>query len=220
VSEDEMMPANASRHSVKNPYLAWPAKRSGRSKVTSTWRKPTQVDIARSTRTRSRMPRNHVDHAAIHQPELAGIERPWHLCHALHQPVERLGGGDLPGGLAAAREAAGVDHVVALAPFRHHVGDQLGRVLEVGVDQHDRVAARGIDAGGQGRLVAEIARQRDDLDARVLRVEREQGRERAVAAPVVDEDQLEVQAERCERGDQPPMQLGGGLLLVVARDDD
>ena len=68
-----------------------------------------------------------------------------------------------------------VDDVGAVLPRRDHVRDQLGRVLEVGVEHRDGVAARVLEAGGERRLVAEVAREVDDAQARVARGERGRG---------------------------------------------
>src|SRR3712207_8798683 len=44
-------------------------------------------------------------------------------------------------GLVGAVGALAVDHHVALAPARHEGLDHLGRVLQVGIHDHDRAAA-------------------------------------------------------------------------------
>jgi len=55
---------------------------------------------------------------------------------------------------------------------------------------HDRVAARGVEAGGGCDLVPEVARQRDDAQVRIVVGERLQHGEGGVVAPVVDQDHL------------------------------
>ena len=99
-----------------------------------------------------------------------------------------------------------------------HLSDQLRRVLQVGVDHHHDVAARVLQAGADRRLVAEVARERDDLHARVLRRERAQLLERRVARAVVDEHELE--RDLAERGDRAAVERLDVVLLVVQRRDD
>jgi hypothetical protein len=92
----------------------------------------------------------------------------------------------------AAFAAHPVDDVAAGAPLGDQLADQLGRVLEVGVDRHHRVAAAVVDAGGDGRLVSEVARQLDHLHPRVLLGEVAQELAGPVGGAVVDQDELEL----------------------------
>jgi len=62
--------------------------------------------------------------------------------------------------------------------------------LQVGIDQHDRIAARDVEAGRRGELVTEVARELHDDDARIDRGVLAQPFQRAVGAAVVDEHQL------------------------------
>lgn len=91
---------------------------------------------------------------------------------------------------AVSRAAPGVDHVVALAPVFHQFRDQLGRVLQIGVDHDDRIAPTVIEAGGQSDLLAEVAAQVDDRYSRVAVVERFEQLAGGVPAAVVGEDDL------------------------------
>ena len=96
--------------------------------------------------------------------------------------------------------------------------DQLGRVLEVGVEHHDRVAAGVVESGGQRRLVPEVARQEDDPHAGIVVGEPLERRRRAVARAVVDEHELELQP--LERRAHPRVELVDRRLLVVDGRDD
>ena len=67
--------------------------------------------------------------------------------------------------------------------------------------------------------MAEVARQLDALDARILAVHRADPLHRPVARAVVDQDQLESGAERLEHPEQAPAQLADRRFLVEERDD-
>ena len=54
-----------------------------------------------------------------------------------------------------ALHALAVDDVVTLLPVRHELRDQLGRVLQVPVEQHDGVSGRDLHPAGEGALRAE-----------------------------------------------------------------
>ena len=71
--------------------------------------------------------------------------------------------------------------------------DQVGRILQVDVDRDQDVAPGMVDAGGEGGLLAEVARQVDDPDAPVAGAAVEQAGERVVARAVVHEHDLEAQ---------------------------
>jgi hypothetical protein len=77
-----------------------------------------------------------------------------------------------------------------------------------------------VHAGGDGRLMAEVPRQLDQLDARVLVMKLADDFRRAIAAAVVDEHHLPRLARLIERHDDPPTELRQILLLVEDRDDD
>jgi hypothetical protein len=53
--------------------------------------------------------------------------------------------------------------VKALPPLLHHLRDDFGWILEVGVDQHYGLATGIFQPRADGDLMAEIARQPDQL---------------------------------------------------------
>ena len=56
------------------------------------------------------------------------------------------------------RAAHGAHHFRSAAPGGDEFGDEFGRVLEVGVHRHNRVAVGGArEPGGEGALETEIA---------------------------------------------------------------
>ena len=56
-------------------------------------------------------------------------------------PIERVRRRDLEARLPLARHALAVRDVVSLAPSRDHLRDHVGRILQVRIDEHDRIAA-------------------------------------------------------------------------------
>ena len=102
-----------------------------------------------------------VERRAVEQAEVARVVLQLDLGELVEQPVEPARGRELEARLALALLAHGVDDVAAGAPVIEHLRDQLGRVLQVGVEHHDGVAAGVVEPGGQRRLVAEVARQVD-----------------------------------------------------------
>ena len=134
-----------------------------------------------------------VERRAVHQPEVARVVRELDPRELGEQAVEPARAGELEPRLALARLAHRVDDVGAAAPGVEHLRDQLGRVLEVAVDHHHDVAARVLQPGADRRLVAEVARQADELDPLVRGRQGAQPLAGRVARAVVDEDQLEVE---------------------------
>ena len=108
-----------------------------------------------------------VERRAVEEAEVAGVGLKVDLGEAAHEGVEPARGGELEARLALAHPAPGDDDVGAVAPPLDQLGDQLGWVLEVAVDHHDRVPARVVQAGGQRHLVAERPREMQDADALV-----------------------------------------------------
>ena len=109
---------------------------------------------------------------------------------------------------------------MALPPAPEKLRDDLGRVLQVGVHDHDRVAVRVVHARGDRQLVAEVAREREQLDPRVPLGAGGRPRRRAVPAAVVDEEQLEILGLLLEHAAQAIAEDGEALLLVQERHDD
>src|SRR5207248_2573002 len=100
--------------------------------------------------------RHHVvDHAAAHEPEVTRVR--WYLDvgDALYQPVADGGDDALGDSLARACPPLCIHDVVALAPAHDQLGDQLGRVLQIAVDHHHRIAARGIEPGDRRHWLTE-----------------------------------------------------------------
>ena len=71
-----------------------------------------------------------------------------------------------------------------------HLGDELGRVLQVGIHDDHAVAGDVIEAGQHGSFLAVVAREVEVVDAGVFLVEAGQDGQCVVAAAVVDEEHL------------------------------
>ncbi|MGC4122747.1 MAG: hypothetical protein QM765_50880 [Myxococcales bacterium] len=133
--------------------------------------------------------------------------------------VEGVDGQPPRAGLGAAL-LGGEDDLRALPPLGEQLRDELGRVLQVAVHQHDDVALGVGQPRRHRRLQAEVARQADDLERRVGLGPLGEQRPGLVAAAVVHGDDLELAAQLRQRGEEPVAQLGNDRLLVEERDDD
>ena len=156
--------------------------------------------------------------AAVEQAEVAGVRLEVHLGELVEELVEPGGGGELERGLALALLAHGVDDVGAGAPALDHLEDQLGGVLQVGVNHRHDVTGGMLEAGGECGLVAEVAREVDHADARIGGGESVEQLGRAVGRAVVDEHELEVQSSDGRAGARD--EFLDELLLVIDGGDD
>ncbi len=132
-------------------------------------------------------------HAAIHQPEVAGVLGDLDAAAGAHQRIESARSGALEEGFFAAVGAHAIDHVAALAPQLQHPRQQLGRVLAVAVEAQHDVALGVIDAGGEGGFLAEVAGEADQSGALVRR-RLAHPRRGGVAAAIVYDQRVERQA--------------------------
>src|SRR5690606_148244 len=127
---------------------------------------------------------------------------------------------ELECGFAVAAAALTVNHVETFAPPGDHLEDDFGRILQIGVDEHDRIAARMIEARSDRDLVAEIAGKLDDADLVVGRGELLHDLERPVLAAVVDIDDLVVElGQRLHHRRGAGMEGANALLFIVDRND-
>ena len=93
-------------------------------------------------------------------------------------------------------------------------------MLQVAVHRDHGLAPSDVEPGRQRDLVAEVARQPDDLDAWVAGMQLDGQTVGAVAAAVVDEDDLPGPVQGVEHRRQLLDESRQHLLLVVQRDDD
>ena len=157
--------------------------------------------------------------APVDEPEVADVERHLHLGDPVEAPVEPGRRRALEPRLTVALVAHGVDDVVALTPARGELEHDLGRILQVGVEHDHRVARGQVDAGGQRDLVAEVPRQLDQLEPRVVLRRRRKQLVGAVSAPVVDDDRFGIADRRVHQLAEAGDEFVDDAFLVVCRDD-
>lgn len=159
-----------------------------------------------------------VERPAVEQAEVTRVRFQIDLGELVEDPVEPFGRGQLEARLALPLLTHRVDHVGPLRPEPDHVSDQLRRILEVCVEHGHRLAPGVLEPGGQRGLVAEVAREVDDAQARVGVGQAVEDRRRGVVAPVVDDDQLVV--ETGQGGGRPVVEGLDDVLLVEDRSAD
>ena len=154
------------------------------------------------------------------RPKHAAEVRELHPGDRDGHPVDGERGGAPEKGVLAVLAHAAHD-VVALRELRQQLRDLLGRVLQVGVERHGHVA-RHVAKARQDRLVlAEVAGEVERAErVRPFRRPILQDPEGAVAAAVVDHDDLVRIAAAVHHGRQAAQELRQVALLVVDRHHD
>src|SRR5262245_4535555 len=114
---------------------------------------------------------------------------------------------------------AAVHDLIPFTPAGDHVGNDARRVLQIGVDDDQRIAGCVLHAGGDSRLVVEISGEAGESDATVGARRGAQPFERPVGRPIVNEQQLQVFGQRSELGGDLTVQLGEVIDLVVGWND-
>ena len=215
------MPRTA-KPSTPNVYaFDSPAWRGTRACLTPVVLKPTHEKSPRMKRLRSSIVLMTSTMRRSIEPEVRDVARDPAVRHAAGDQVEevRVELADRAGALARREDA--VDVVVALFPLGDELRDDLGRVLEVGRHQDRGVTGHVAQAGGEPAVHVEVARELDDLEARVALVQREQLVPRVVQRPVLDDDRLEVVVRhRVEHCSETRAELIDALRLVIRRNND
>ena len=106
---------------------------------------------------------------AIDQSEVAGTAGNVDVGQSTEKPVEPACSPVLEDRLAHSLRHHAVDDLVALLPASYELRDHFGRVLEIAVHRDDGVAAGEVEPRRERDLMAEAARQSDDLEPRVRR---------------------------------------------------
>jgi hypothetical protein len=132
----------------------------------------------------------HIEGAPVHDPEVACISRNLDVDQGTEQTVKQARRRLLEPGLAGARPPLAVDDIAAIVHACHHRGQQLGRVLQIGVNDEDSFARTHGQAGRQGKLMSIVARQIDADNATVGQAESSDSGPCGVPRTVVDENDL------------------------------
>ena len=156
-----------------------------------------------------------------HEAEVARVDVGVDLGQRADRAVERPGAQPLEGGVGRAVLPHAVDDVDVLAARDgQHLADDLGRVLQVGVDGHDPAPAGPGQPGRDRRLVPGVRPQPHDAHLRPRVADPLEQHRRAVGRAVVDAEHLVGHAPPVGHGPQPLDEEGEDVLLVVDRDDD
>lgn len=102
-----------------------------------------------------------VDDRSRQQIEVSGVQLQIALYEAPEQAVEDPGAALLEPALPLSLDAASVDDVVTRLLRLQHLRRERGWILQVGVHHDHRVAHGVIESCGDGKLVAEVARETD-----------------------------------------------------------
>src|SRR3990170_3232703 len=117
--------------------------------------------------------------------------------------------------------AVAADDVVAVFDRRQQLRDFLRRILQVGVERHDHLAARALERRHDRHVLAEVAVEVDDAHLfRPLLVIFPEQHQRVVAAAVVGEKNLEWLSDLVEHRGQAQEQRRQVFLFVVYRNHD
>ena len=123
--------------------------------------------------------------------------------------------------LAALAPAA--HHVETLFDFRHEFWNFFRGILQIRVQRHHHLAFDFGKGSKNGRVLAVVAVEFHNLDARLSLGDLQQHLQRTVLAPVVGEDQLPVSFSSkilVQNFGEPLPQLRDVGFFVVDRDDD
>ena len=118
------------------------------------------------------------------------------------------------------RLSFGEDDIEPLSSGCHKLLDRLRRILQIAIHEDDVVAARLLQPGDDGGLLAEIARQPAGDHMRVAFGELLQDGPRLVRASIVDEDDLILLSQGGQNAAQPFMQGLKGSAAAIDRDHD
>src|SRR5664280_1726648 len=160
--------------------------------------------------------------ARAHEAEVADVHRDFHVRPALEESVENVRRPELERALAFSLRPLRVDDLVPFVDLLQHLGEELGRVLQIRVHHGHDPAACGVDARGERHLVAEVAREPERPQARVLAGEGRHLLEGRVRAAVVHVHDLPCAARGGEDAREALVQLVEvvGLVENGQRDRD
>jgi hypothetical protein len=127
----------------------------------------------------------------IHQSKIAGVSRYFEARNLFEDSVKCKREKLLRSRLALPTPPLSVYDIVPFVPPREHLGNELGRILKIGIEDHHYFALGLIQSTRDGELMTEVTREADSLDeALFLRVLTDEW-PRVVFASVIDEYHLE-----------------------------
>ncbi len=106
----------------------------------------------------------HIHDLAIHQAEIARIERDFDIRDAVNQAIKDRRSELLEPGFALSFSAHSVDDLVTFFPLFRQFQDDFRRILQVSINDDDGIATRIVPAGRDGNLMPKIARKDDRAD--------------------------------------------------------
>ena len=160
------------------------------------------------------------DDDPVEQAKIARIGRNADRGDAIDELVARVGYQPFEQGFALAGPPLGYYDFVAFAPAADHFRNQGRGILEIAIDDDDRLAAGGGKSAPRGRRLAESAGEDERLDAGVALVLVAKDLDRAVGAGVGGENDLIVFRHLGE-GPAKFLEEGGqGLFLVIDGNDN
>ena len=157
------------------------------------------------------------------QPEVARVARDGDAAQLFDQEIKQPGRDPLAEIFPPPVLAGGIHHVVTLVVRLQQLQNYGGRILQVGVHGRHNVPARGFEAGSEGDLMAEVAREVHPDPAGQAITLRHDEFPAPVLAAIIDQHDFD-RAMGFEKGlaclFQRLKQRGQDLLLVVNRDND
>ena len=160
-----------------------------------------------------------LDHLSIHQTKIPAVHRDVDLGEAAEEAIEH--------------EVAEPDQRRLFPPFAHGINDRCAllppinhlehrrrRVLQIGIGDNHRIAGGVTQAGTDGGLLPEIARETDNRHTWVVVDDASEQFSRAVSAAIIDKHKFERDiAASFERSAQSPIEGIERFLFVETRYD-
>ena len=115
--------------------------------------------------------RQRTDGALGQQTEVAGVRRNWCVCETADDAVEGVGGGFFEPDFTVALNPRAEHIVVAFQPLGDERWNQRRRILPIRVEDDDTAARDLVETGGHRDFLAEIARQTQQRNGRIGRLD-------------------------------------------------
>ncbi len=123
-------------------------------------------------------------------------------------------------GFAGALSALGENHIIALAPFRHHFADEPGRILHVDVHHDDGLAGRVLHACQRRHGLAKATGKFEQLDALVSGARLENDLLGAIGRGVDGKDDFVFFRDSRQHRSYAPQEFRDVLFLAIDREHE